>query len=251
MVLPLLVTFGAISPWPGPNQLDELRHALKREESLEPIIRTIKELPSQWQDLSIQDPSLNCIPGEAAANQLVQWVDAEAASQAVEEKGNLTLMPLTIILHVAHYLSFLRQQGESHESVLQSVVDNGGVQGFCIGLLSAVTVASSKTQDDIGRLAALSLRLAFCIGAYVDLDRHFNDGDSKASTFAVRWKTPTTLDDIQSLLFEYPEVGLAPRYPDNYISIRNVILSQVVMLTTVTGIHCCGSRHQGCYCNIS
>ena len=210
MALPSLIAFGALAPWPASDRLDQLRNALQHYNSLTPIIKAIQQLPLLWKALSTQDQSLHSIAGEAAADQLAQWINGADTAQIVDDKGNVTRMPLTTIAQIAQYVSYLRQYDEPlcHESITKSAAAGGGIQGFCIGLLSALAVASGKTEDDVGNFAAMSVRLAFCIGAYVDLDRHRNGGDSKASTLAVRWKTPTTLEDIQRLLSRHPDVSL-------------------------------------------
>lgn len=173
-------------------------------------MKAVRELPLLWNELSKQDPRLHSIAGEAAADQLAQWTRGAGTPQIVDDKGNITRMPLTTIAHIVQYVNYLRQGDEplSHESITQSVAPGGGIQGFCIGLLSALAVASGKSEDDVGHFAATSVRLAFCVGAYVDLDHYHNGADSKASTLAVRWKAPTTLEDIQRLLSRHPDVSL-------------------------------------------
>ena len=214
MALPSLIAFGALAPWPASDRLDQLRNALLHQKCLKPIVKAFQELPLLWRALSDQDPSLNSIAGEAAADHLAQWITGAGVAQIFVDKGNITRMPLTTTAQIADYISYLRQGDEplGHESVMKSVAAGGGVQGFCIGLLSALAVASGKTEDDVGRVAADSVRLAFCVGAYVDLDRHRNGGDSKASTLAIRWKSPTMLEDIQRLLSKYPDVSAAIKF---------------------------------------
>lgn len=209
MTLPSLIAFGALAPWPVPDRLEQLRNTLQHQKCLKPIVKVFQELPLLWRALSNQDPSLNGIAGEAAADHLAQWINGVDVAQTGEDMGNVTRMPLTTMSQIADYISYLRQSDEplGHESVMKSVAAGGGIQGFCIGLLSALAVASGKTEDDVGSFAADSVRLAFCVGAYVDLDRHRNGGDSKASTLAVRWKSPTMLGDIQRLLSRYPDVS--------------------------------------------
>ncbi len=210
MPLPSLIAFGALAPWPASDRLDQLQNALQHQKFLIPVVKAFQELPLLWRALSRQDPSLNSIAGEAAADNLAQWITGAAITQIEENKGNITRMPLTTAAQIADYTSYLRHRDEplDHDLVMKSVAAGGGVQGFCIGLLSALAVASGKTEDDVGRFAADSVRLAFCIGAYVDLDGHFNGGDSKASTLAIRWKSPTMLEDIERLLSRHPDVSV-------------------------------------------
>ena len=214
MALPSLIAFGALSPWPASDRLDRLRNTLQHHESLQPIVKVVQELPLLWKALSNRDPSLHSIAGQAAAQQLAQWVTGASNAQIVEGGDNVTRMPVTIIGQIAQYISYLRQCDESldHESIIGSVAVGGGIQGFCIGLLSALAVASGKTEDDVGSLAAISVRLAFCIGAYVDLDQHRNGDDSKALTLAVRWRAPMTLEGIQHLCSGVPNVSLTVNF---------------------------------------
>ena len=214
MVLPSLIAFGSLVPWPKPHRLDELRSALQQQESLKPILQVIKELPLLWKVLSKTDPNLDGIAGEAAANDIAEWVAAAGAAYLLEDKGNVTRMPLTVITHIAQYISCLRQFDvpPSHRTVMKSVLAGGGVQGCCVGLLSALAVASGKSEDDVARFAAVSVRLAFCVGAYVDLDRNRLGSESQASNLAVRWKEPTTFGDIQSLLSRHSDVSLVAEF---------------------------------------
>lgn len=215
MALPSLIAFGAVSPWPGAEKLGLLRDALMQLEALKPVIKALEELPSLWTELSKRDHSLNSIPGEAAAEHLAQWAAGKRSPELVEEKGNTMRMSLTITAQIMYYVRYLHQHDEPlhHESLLERAAACGGVQGFCIGLLNALAVASAKTEAEVGEFAAVSVRLAFCIGAYVDLDRSRNEGASKASTLAVRWKTPMTLEDIQNLLSKHPDVSFVVNVP--------------------------------------
>ena len=210
MTLPSLIAFGALAPWPALDRLDQLRNALHHQKCFKPIVKSFLELPILWRALSNQNPSLNSIAGEAAADHLAQWVTGAGVAQIIEDKGNVTRMPLTTMAHIADYISYLRRCDEPlrHESVVKGVAAGGGIQGFCVGLLSALAVASGKTEDDVGKFAADSMRLAFCVGAYLDLHGHRHGGHSKVSTLAVRWKSPTMFEDIQRLLSRYPDVSV-------------------------------------------
>ena len=210
MASPSLIAFGALAPLPPSDRLNQLRNALQHKDSLKPIVKAIQELPLLWKDLSNQDTILHSIPGAAAADQLAQWINGAGTTHIVGDQGNVTKMPLTTIAHIVQYICYLHQcDGPlGHQSIKESVAVGGGIQGFCIGLLSALAVASGKTEDDVGQFAAISVRLAFCVGAYVDLDQHRNGDDSKASNLAIRWKSPSVLEDIQRLLSRHPDVSI-------------------------------------------
>lgn len=261
MALPSLIAFGALAPWPASDRLDQLRNTLQHHESLKPIVKVVQELPLLWKALSNRDPSLHSIAGEAAAQQLAQWMTGASTTHIVEDGDNVTRMPVTIIAQIAQYISYLRQSDESldHESITRNVAVGGGIQGFCIGLLSALAVASGKTEDDVGNFAAISVRLAFCIGAYVDLDQRRNGDNSRVLTLAVRWKAPMTLESVQRLLSGVPNVSLTVNLNGrrlklysaiitscrilNHLSMLYSSVSDPWLLIATSGIHRCSPRH--------
>ncbi|OCL03381.1 hypothetical protein AOQ84DRAFT_392308 [Glonium stellatum] len=208
--VPSLIAFGSLASWPAPDQVQQLRNALRQQTSLRPIVEAIHDLASLWEALAASEPSLDVVDGKLAADQLAQWIAGVNGVQIVNEKRNVLTMPMTVVAQMVQYFSYLQQPGGviGHRSILESVAAGGGIQGFCAGLLSALAVASGVSVEEVGRSAATSLRLAFCIGAYIDRDQSL-EGSSKTSTLAVRWKPPTTLQDIQSVLLNYPDTYIA------------------------------------------
>lgn len=208
MSLPALISFGAVAPWPASERLEQLRNALHSHAPLKPIVQTLRSLRDLWQTLSGRDPSLKILAGEVSANLLAQWINGAEVHDLAEDNSNIIKLPLTVIAQLTDYISYLRQghQVIPHDAVLRHVASRGGIQGFCNGLLSALTLATSRNEEDIGIFAAESVRLAFCLGAYVDLDRHCN---TRALLLAVRWRSPTTLDDIKRLIATFEDVSYA------------------------------------------
>ncbi|KAF2258313.1 hypothetical protein CC78DRAFT_595576 [Lojkania enalia] len=226
MATPGLISFGDISQRPAPDRLDEIRTLLQDQPSLEPICHTLQGLKSLWKTLVNQDPSLESINGSLTATQLLEWITGTISSKDLQDNGNLTQMPLTTLAHISQYVAYLRQGDESHEAIIESVALGGGVQGFGIGLLSALAIASAETENDLGSLAATSVRLAFCVGAYVDLGCRRRCQNSQTRTLSVRWKAPTTLDDVENLV---------SKYSNTYITVRRDA-TDAIITTTSTNI---------------
>ncbi|CAD6445408.1 396a7191-6a6b-451c-91a5-509a146bbc9c [Sclerotinia trifoliorum] len=63
-----------------------------------------------------------------------------------------------------------------------------GVQGFCTGFLTAAAIDLSENEEQLAVNTATSLRLAMCIGAYIDQNVISVDSLSPVSTLPVRWK---------------------------------------------------------------
>jgi len=207
--MPSLIVFGPQTTWPSSDYLFQLRGALLLEPRLAVFLSTIKELSQLWQTLIENDPRLNSVPGIASLRALQTWIDHGVSPSSDIISQNVLTMPFTILIHLVQYFHFLDAEvgGASQRQVLDGV-QVGGIQGFCAGILSAIAVACSKDADDITKFGSVALRLAFCIGAYVDLDGAFGKEALKTSSLAVRWKSDSGHDRVLEILKDFPDVSL-------------------------------------------
>jgi len=204
MASPKLIVFGPQTNWPTADYLAQLRSMLLSDSRLHSFVDAIKGLPSLWKDLVANDPRLQGISGGDSLNQLVAWlVDGEFRG-IITTPPNVLSMPFTVIIHMAQWFHYLdnNSSGAGFNQLLESA-RTGGVQGFCIGLLSAVAVATSQYEEHIGTYAGVALRLATCVGAYIDLDRLECD----TTVLAVRWTSPETHNRLVAVLKEFPNVS--------------------------------------------
>jgi len=213
--LPSLVAFGSLATWPAADQLQQLSKALRQQPELSPLVTAIRDLASLWKALLDTDPDLDKVPGQVATAQLAKWIDTGEVAKIDDPQPNIMTMPMTIIAHIAQYFKYLQQRDEtiSHSSMLESVTAGGGVQGFCSGLLSALAVASARDEGEIGLASATSIRLAFCVGAYVDLDGRRDQGSFDTSSLAIRWRSPASLETVQQVLENHPDVSTTLSMP--------------------------------------
>jgi hypothetical protein len=209
--LPSLLAFGSLTPLPSRELILQLQETFRQKSSLlRPLVEAISDLDLIWTKLAEQHSSFNTIDGGAAIRSLQGILSGTVANDIRDEKRNIVIVPITVLTHIVLYLNFIEHSGVAdHKSVLENVAAGGGVQGLCVGLLSAQAVSSATTVEDIVALSCTSLRLAFCIGACVDADQISSEGDVKSATFAIRWKAPTTLEDVQKLLQSYPNVRVS------------------------------------------
>lgn len=207
MALPSLIVFGSQTEWPSKQVLVQLRESLLNDPSLSTFLTAIKELPHLWEDLLKSNPSLKRVPGLESVNDILGWIDRGEFAWASEMPPNVLSTPFTIIIHIVQYFKFLKENKgyTTHADIIENV-KYAGIQGFCAGFLSAIALACSKNEDDLGILGAVALRLAFCIGAFVDLEGAFASPPNETSLFAVRWKSGGTKDKILRLLEGFPEV---------------------------------------------
>ncbi|KAL4987377.1 hypothetical protein BDW68DRAFT_188060 [Aspergillus falconensis] len=184
---PSALVFGSQTTLPSTDVASRLRAALLLDPRLYPLRTTIEALPEIWPVILASEPALERVsgPAEKALRQLRRWLSHEEFPDSTEmsELPATFVTPFTVILHTVLYLRYIDEEGGlGHADVLRSVRSNGGVQGFCTGLLTAVTVATSPGVEALSRQASAALRLAVAIGAYIDLDLI----DSDVSSVAVR-----------------------------------------------------------------
>ena len=115
----------------------------------------------------------------------------------------------TVLLQIALYVRYLHQlQGGEEQSRVLEGLKNGGIQGFCIGILTAIAIACAESEEDIATLGAIGLRLAVCVGAYVDYDGCFARPPNKTACLAVRCRDGDLgKEGIAIVIQSYPHVS--------------------------------------------
>ncbi|KAI0159791.1 hypothetical protein GGR57DRAFT_521034 [Xylariaceae sp. FL1272] len=208
---PSLVTFGSLGPLPTEDQVLRLQREFSEKSSLfKPLVDTIHNLDSLWAKLLDQDPKLNAIDGRGAIQKLEGILTGAIKEPIHDDLRNIIIVPMTVLLHVTQYISFIEHSRTvDHSSVLQNVTCKGGIQGLCAGLLSAQTVASAASVGDIIALWCTSITLAFCIGAYVDVNQVDEGGQAASVTGFVHFEPPAAMAHIQKILSTYEDVYIA------------------------------------------
>ena len=210
---PSMIAFGSQITWPSTEYLFQLRAALLLEPRLKTFLVAIKELPRVWQDLTAHDPRLTAVPGQAWLDDLVEWVNHGEVLSTSGLPPNVLTMPFTIIIHIIQYFHYIEGLQINHAEVLKNV-KTAGIQGFCTGILTAIAVACSEDEEDINVFCVVALKLALCIGAYVDLDGAFANEVNETTSVAVRWRSEGGHDSILETLKSYPEVSMAHKGVD-------------------------------------
>jgi hypothetical protein len=205
---PTSIIFGSQTIWPSAAYLAHARTILLKEYHLLPLRNAIKELPTLWQTLVDTHPGLDNVPGQQVLEKINKWIDQGELLAMPDPPINVLLTPLTVIIQMVQYFDFLNTNDYkvTHAQILKSV-QTAGIQGCCIGLLSAIVLSTSESEEEIGRLAAIALRLAVCIGAFVDLDGVFADIPNESCSIVVRWDGNDGQHLVSEILKSYPEVG--------------------------------------------
>ena len=215
--LPSMIAFGSQTTWRSNKYLFQLRAALLLEPRLRTFLVAIKELSRLWQDLIAHDPRLTAVPGQAWLDDLVEWVNHGELLSKSGLPPNVLTIPFTIIIHIIQYFHYIEGLQIKHADVIKNV-ETAGIQGFCTGILTAIAVACSEDEEDINVFGVVALKLALCIGAYVDLDGAFANEVNETTSIAVRWRSEGGHDSILQTLRSYPEVSMAHNGVDANLS---------------------------------
>ncbi|KAK4221363.1 hypothetical protein QBC38DRAFT_522639 [Podospora fimiseda] len=208
--IPSLLLFGPQTDFPP--SFDSTLHHLHQEILTNPLLSPLRDaitsLPKFWPTLLDFDPTLSHIPGAESLTKLSKWVQNGGEFPSSDVKANLFALPCTVIFHVCQYTLYLSSLDNTKDPPHRSILENvkagggGGIQGFCVGFLSALVVATSQTEAEIGVVAATALKLAVCVGAYVDRDLEAG----RYSTVAIRWRKNSAQDkaELEKVIESYP-----------------------------------------------
>jgi hypothetical protein len=199
------LAFGPEERVPSAGTLTQLKHILREDSAFAAITACLRQLPDIWQIIIQTDPKSQSTRGERRAAILPRLLldDEEHENDLC---ANQVIMPMTVLVHMVQYRQFLQQNLHSgHKSVMQSVAA-GGVQGFCAGLLSAFAVCSMSSEEDFDACATYAIKLAMCVGAYVDLTESLEDLEMASAV--LRWSTTDGRDRANEVVAHYQSVSL-------------------------------------------
>ncbi|KAF9895178.1 hypothetical protein FE257_000080 [Aspergillus nanangensis] len=200
------------------NDFRRLRAIVLDSTEYDWVLDVLAELPVYYRTATGYHAQLKEIPGETQLRDLHRWFLTGDVSDDVFPIPYVQLAPLLMITHFSQYTQYLqlshpeyRKSGILH-SASSSVVD---IAGFCIGFLSALVVAASRTRDDLHDHASVALRLAMLMGAIGDA----HEKEEQYTSLAVAWKEPCLGDLLASVLEAFPRAYITVRYDDNRVTV--------------------------------
>ncbi|GAB1313204.1 hypothetical protein MFIFM68171_03414 [Madurella fahalii] len=191
------------------SSLVQIRLRLLQNPLLKPLADAITNLPETWRILTFltedlpQQVNQNGSHTDAGSDvgivpemlnrvrSFSNWIKTGESSVLKRDMSGIVTLPLLFTIHVVQYLEYLQQTGLRHSEVLEGV-QAGGIQGYCIGLLSAIVLASSRDEQELVQYAVSGLRLAPGIGAFGDRVGE----DVGKSTLQIRLRKPGDGDEV-------------------------------------------------------
>ncbi|KAK0671249.1 putative polyketide synthase [Cercophora samala] len=178
--------------------LERLQQRLLEEHDLKFISQALLTLPSLSSVLG-QQLGLDFHPGRSF-HLLADFAQGgQLLLESNDWRHNTLLAPLTIVSQAVD-LTIQFKGRPADEPPLQP---HQQVQGFCIGWLSASSLASASTWPDFERNISAALRLGACIGAAVDADSSQCPSDH-ATAICVRLRNSSDRAFLETLLDQIP-----------------------------------------------
>ncbi|CAE7015382.1 hypothetical protein P3342_004097 [Pyrenophora teres f. teres] len=214
---PTLLLFGPLSSL-SPSTLESIRNTIISSSTHAWVEEAFTSLLVAYTDLCQEFSSLYDADVKASIANLATWLKTGVATPNTENMPNTLLAPLVVAAQLVQYRAFCEKQGLNYkEGKVQEI------NGFCIGLLSALAVSLSQGEAsrDFGLHAATAVRLAMLAGAVVD-EQDARNGSGPSRTLSVAWKFGDGGDrakDLEGLLEKYPEVYISVVYDTTRVSL--------------------------------
>ncbi|KAL4773319.1 hypothetical protein BDW60DRAFT_206131 [Aspergillus nidulans var. acristatus] len=216
----------------------------------EPSLRALSDAPV----LSLRDwlssPSSSLHPDNTCNSGSDGHVNSYPRLTVPATLPNVLLAPLTVVIHLAQYIHYLDSLSldlglegvgvDAHVYIREAFaatppaqspdtgIDTASMfQGLCIGTISAAVLECSSTRTELGQNAAAAVRLAMCIGGYVDSKRALamsgpNSGlnhSSELVCFIARWGVESGREYVDAILSRYPEAYISVELDKNSVTI--------------------------------
>lgn len=190
------------------EELQHTRRYVTSRSDLQVLHDALIEFEGYGERLELADPELRKVGTQKTASLFSSWIkdgDDAGISDAVNRHSNAISSALTVL----HQVLLVKQYPESHPCTQgQNFIQPDTVlEGLCIGKLSAAVVRISWGDREMAKTLANALRLAFCIGAYVDLDRHRLGSRAETICLVVMNYAAHALEQLQATLLEYDDVS--------------------------------------------
>ena len=195
----------------GEDSFHQTRSTLLETEDYRWILETIAELPQWLRTFSREYPRFRTEPGLKLLEDLNECLKHGGLLQAPASFPNILLNPLVIITHLIQFSKYLRLANprcECDDDLYSAIRYSSETLGFCTGLLSALAVSLSASQDEFQKYGAVALRIGMIIGMTVDAqDANIDTGE--ASSFATVWNSVEAKEEMTRIMKNFPEVNLS------------------------------------------
>ena len=184
---PSMAIFCPQSKAPTEDYLNRLHSYLCGNKELQPFVQAINKLSDTWSIFATHRADIAALEqGPRYMQLLSDWITTGESSSISNAMSGILSLPLLTIIQIGQYFEYLESKGMKHIDFVEKVRDGGGLQGYCGGLLPAIAIACSATEEEVVTNASNAMRIALGIGAYGELGDDANE--TGPTTMVVRLK---------------------------------------------------------------
>lgn len=191
----------------GIEELQYMRRYITSKPNMRVLYDAMIDFEQYGERLEVADPELKKIETLKTSSLFSSWMqgDGDAAiSNAVSSHSNAVASALTVL----HQVLLVIKYTESHPSAIgqKFIQPETTLEGLCVGKLAATVIRLSWGDAEMAKTLANALRLAFCIGAYVDLDRYRLGSRAETECLVIKGTDTLALEQLEKILLEYDDV---------------------------------------------
>lgn len=195
------VVFSPQNVAPKREHLELIRASINRHDTLSPLRDALLNLPKTWETFENIRPEIATLNrGKTYTSLFSKWIKSGETSELEQMRSGIVTLPLLTVLHIVQYYEYLQASGIRHAELLRKI--EGGVQGYCIGLMAALVVATSENETDLINNAVAATRITLGIAAFGEIG--CDSSNPCSTTMAVRLRKGTEADEITKA---FPQVS--------------------------------------------
>lgn len=181
---------------PSEECMAEVRRFIRGNPLLQPLWEAILDLPNTWQIFAQANSGIGALKEDSRFPTCIRdWLVNGTHLPATERLPGILSIPLSTIVQLVQYFQYLAWRAIDHCQFLKEV-RVGGIQGYCGGLLSAVAIAASRTEQEVVANTIKCLRIALGIGAYGQAPLGDERDSSGPAVLALRAKQPGQIQRV-------------------------------------------------------
>ncbi|KAF7184594.1 hypothetical protein CNMCM7691_005778 [Aspergillus felis] len=253
---PRVPLFGPLAQGLDPETLLKTHKVLiNLEYDFQWVFDVLEELPAYWDLLTKEVLSISHCCGASKLRDLKGWFQTGNIPADSFPLPNILLVPCAIVMQLVEYEEFAKL-ANVETKYSKTSYGNADAFGLCTGLLSALAVAQSTTQEELHQYGAVAIRLAMVIGATVDAE-DTSDGKTmgKSRSFSVAWDKDTSWEEIDNVLQRFPEAYVSVLFDKRRVTVTTSKDTSAALLqdlhevqgATITAIKLQGRFHHVCH----
>jgi hypothetical protein len=189
------------------EDLKKLRSTIVDEQEHSWILDVITGLSMYWEKFEYIFPKLKVIPGRKLLKDLDDALRTGDLTHLPSSLPNILLSPLVVLTQLIQYTKYLKIKNREEEQPDLYAIDNPDAEtiGYCMGMLTAMTISSTTGVTEFQRYGAVAMRLAVLISGLVDAQEVSNE-QKESRALATVWTSQESKMELEKILQEFPEV---------------------------------------------